>query len=133
MTRALGAGVVYFLLVFAIGFVLGTVRVLTLEPTLGKLMSVTLELPLMLAASYYISGLLIRRLRIRPDAEDRLLMGLSAFALLLLAEVALAVSLMGETPAIWARSLITPAGAFGLFGQGLFALMPLFWLYVRRL
>jgi len=41
----------YFLPVFALGFVLGTVRTLWLAPMLGELAAVAAELPVMLAAS----------------------------------------------------------------------------------
>ncbi len=42
----------YWLGIFALGFVLGTARTLWLEPMLGAVPAVTLELPVMLAASW---------------------------------------------------------------------------------
>ena len=52
MTAALKAGVTYFALVYAIGFLLGTVRVLLLMPLVGETAAVLLEAPLMLAVSW---------------------------------------------------------------------------------
>ncbi len=54
--RAVLAGVLYFGLVFALGFILGTLRVLVLEPRLGSTGAVLLELPVMLAASWLLCG-----------------------------------------------------------------------------
>jgi hypothetical protein len=51
-------------------------------------------------------------------------MGLIAFALLMLAELALARVLAGQSVRQWAAGLLTPAGALGLAGQVGFALMP---------
>jgi len=49
------AGCVYALSVFAIGFVLGAIRVLVLAPRLGNAVAVALEVPFMLAVSWKLS------------------------------------------------------------------------------
>jgi hypothetical protein len=51
-------------------------------------------------------------------------MGLIAFALLMLAELALAQLLAGQSARQWVEGLTNPAGALGLAGQVGFALMP---------
>jgi hypothetical protein len=51
MAAAICAGVAYSVIVFLIGFSFGTVRVLLLIPHLGETVAVSLEAPIMLAAS----------------------------------------------------------------------------------
>src|SRR5690606_39056760 len=47
----LHAALAYWAAIFALGFVLGTVRTLWLAPAVGELAAVALELPVMLGAS----------------------------------------------------------------------------------
>jgi hypothetical protein len=61
MTPAAQAGSTYFGLVLALGFALGTLRVLALAPYLGPTGAVLVELPIMLAASWVLCGWLIAR------------------------------------------------------------------------
>jgi hypothetical protein len=117
------AALAYFAPVFALGFVLGTVRTLWLAPALGEVPAVAAELPVMLAASWLLARRVVRRHAVAGRGEA-LGLGLAAFALLLLAELALAVTLAGQSPADWAAALTRPAGALGLAGQALFALLP---------
>lgn len=127
---ALRTGFWYFLAVFALGFVLGTVRVLWLAPAIGEIAAVCAELPVMLAFSWFVCA----RLTVgRPDLNGiapRLLMGGSAFVLLMAAEAALATLVFGKPPIAYVASLLSPAGEIGLAGQGVFALIP--WLQRPR-
>ena len=120
--RALVAGAYYFQIVFAIGFALGTLRALVVAPRIGETSAVMLELPIILAASWYVSGALDARFRISQN--HRLIMGFFAFALLMLAEAALSVALFGRTIAEHLAHYRTFSGAAGLAGQVLFALTP---------
>jgi hypothetical protein len=122
------AALAYWAVVFALGFVLGTLRVLWLAPLIGVLPATALELPVMLAASWWAAGWLVRRFGIGTSGEA-LAMGLLAFALLMAAEYALAAVLAGEAPGEWLSGLRQPHALLGLAGQGLFALMP--WWRVR--
>ncbi|MFY8048705.1 MAG: hypothetical protein ACOVNS_07770 [Erythrobacter sp.] len=124
----LRAAVAYWAMVFALGFVLGTVRVLWLAPLVGLVPATLIELPVMLGASWLASGWLVRRFAI-TDSGAALAMGGLAFALLMGAECALAVMLAGETPAQWLAGLRQPHAALGLAGQMVFAVMP--WWRVR--
>lgn len=119
----LRAAVAYWAVVFALGFVLGTVRVLWLAPQVGLMPATALELPVMLAASWLASGWLVRRFGI-AGAREALAAGLAAFALLMVAECALAVTMMDQTPAQWLAGLRQPHALLGLAGQIVFALMP---------
>lgn len=113
----------YWAVVFALGFVLGTVRVLWIAPAVGLLPATALELPVMLGASWIASGWLVRRFALRAGGEA-LAAGALAFALLMAAECALAGVLSGQSPAQWLAGLAEPHAALGLAGQVLFALMP---------
>lgn len=118
------AAVSYWGIVFALGFVLGTVRVLWLAPRLGPLGATALELPVMLGASWLAAGWTVRRFAIvRPGAA--LATGGLAFALLMAAECVLAVVGFGQTPAEWLAGLAEPPAAIGLAAQVAFAFMPL--------
>lgn len=124
-THAVRAGSIYFTIVFAAGFALGTVRVLLLVPRFGPLTSVLLELPLMLAVSWMACGWVVRRFQVPPRIPPRLAMGAIAFALLMLAEVILSVAVFGSSMSDYLRDLTTMHGLVGLGGQILFALFPL--------
>jgi hypothetical protein len=113
----------YFAAIFALGFVLGTMRTLWLAPRLGETGAVLAELPVMLAASWWCARRIVARAAL-PGRGAALALGGLAFALLLAAELALALLLFGETAAAWLASLARLPGALGLAGQMLFGLMP---------
>ncbi len=117
------SGAYYFALIFALGFVLGTVRVLWLVPMIGEMNAVLAELPVMLTASWFAARWLVRHYAL-VQVRARAVMGIFAFALLMLVEVTLAGLLFGEAPAEWFRSIFAKPGIIGLAGQILFALMP---------
>lgn len=126
--RLASAGLAYWAVVFALGFVLGTIRVLWLAPLVGVVPATLIELPVMLTASWLAAGWLVRRFAIMRGSEA-LVMGGLAFGLLMAAECALAVGLMGQTPAQWLADLRQPHALLGLAGQVMFALIP--WWRVR--
>ena len=121
--RIFEAAATYWAMVFALGFVLGTIRVLWVIPIVGLLPATLLELPVMLGASWLVAGWLVRRFAL-ASPRQALTAGALAFALLMLAECALAGLLSGETPAQWFAGLGQSHALLGLAGQVLFALMP---------
>jgi hypothetical protein len=123
MATALVVGFRYYLIIFAIGFALGTIRTLVLAPSLGAFAAVALELPVMLAACWWVCGRLVRHLP--PGLAPRVVMGGSAFVLLMFTEFAMSIWLFGRSPAAYAAGLVTAAGLLGLAGQIAFALLPL--------
>jgi hypothetical protein len=123
------AAAAYWATVFAFAFVLGTFRTLWLTPRLGDIAATLCELPLVLAASWLAARRITRRFGVSAPGAA-LAMGLIAFALLMLAELALAQLLADQSPRQWAASLTTPAGLLGLAGQLGFALMP-WWVWGR--
>lgn len=124
MTRAIRAGFAYFALVFAVAFLLGIVRTLWIAPELGATNAVLVELPLMLAVSWFVARWLVPRMAIGSAAEQ-LMMGVTAFATLMLAELGLAVLLLDQTFAIWFGELFGIPGILGFLGQIGFGAIPL--------
>lgn len=127
-TPVLRPAAAYFGIVFAAGFALGTLRTLFLAPRFGELWAVLLELPIMLAISWWACGQVVTRFHVPPRLAPRAVMGVLAFGFLMLAEVVLSVGLFGRSMSEYAGDLTTPHGLVGLGGQVAFALMPL----VRR-
>jgi hypothetical protein len=119
------AGLACFASVFAAGFALGTVRVLFLQPIIGPTLATFCELPMMLTVSWITCGWAIRRWSVSPSTRDRLIMGLTALAMLLLAEALLGTYGFGRSPAQQMQALLTPAGLLGLVAQIAFAGVPL--------
>jgi hypothetical protein len=122
MPRFVTPAVSYVALIFAAAFVLGALRVTLIAPATGPLLAVALEVPVVLALSWLVAGRLLNRWPLRRP--DRLAMGALAFALLMLAELALALA-FGQTPARFLADLATPPGTLGLAGQIGFGLIPI--------
>jgi heme/copper-type cytochrome/quinol oxidase subunit 4 len=131
MTRSATAGFAYFAIVFGIGFVLGTVRVLVAVPRFGALVSELIELPIILTAAWIVCDRLSARLHVARRSRPRLTMGAVAFALLMIAELALSVSLFGNSVSEHFARYGSLPGALGLAGQILFAAFPLLQLAFR--
>jgi hypothetical protein len=115
------AGALYAIVVFSIGFILGTIRVLLLAPRLGDTTAVIIEAPIMLAASWFVCRWCVDRLDVRRTVPVRSLMGLVAF--LVLAEVGLG-ALFGRSLVDQLASYGSPSGAIGLAAQLIFAMFP---------
>jgi hypothetical protein len=124
MPAALIAGVLYFAIVFAVGFALGTLRVTTLAPRLGELAAVAVEVPAMLVASWLASAWLVRGFRVPRTSVARLAMGGIALAVLVAAEWALGLVLFGRTAGEQIAAWTTPPGLLGLAAQLAFGLVP---------
>ena len=125
MTSPLKSGAFYFALVFAAGFVLGAIRTLLLAPRVGDLAAVAIELPVMLAVAWFACGAVLRWVKPGQGIAARAVMGLLAFALLMAAELALALLLGVPSTSAWLVSLTSAHGLLGLAGQIVFAIFPL--------
>jgi hypothetical protein len=126
------AGIQYFVMVFTAGFVLGTARAMAVAPRIGEFGAVLVELPIMLALSWWICGWLVRRHKVPARWTARATMGGTAFVLLLIAEWTLALGPFGRTAADQWSHYATAAGFLGLAGQVLFAAFPLLQLNRKR-
>ena len=110
---------------FGLGFLLGTIRVLTIAPVIGGFEASLAEIPIMLAACWLICGWVLRRWPVAPTASARLGMGMGALVLLLAAEVALGLYGFGRSWTGQLAAFAAPEGVAGLAAQGIFALLPL--------
>lgn len=126
----ISAAIAYWAVVFALGFVLGPIRVFWLAPQTGVLAATALEIPFMLLASWWITGWLMMRFGIASRGAA-LAMGLGAFALLLASECVLAITLVGASPGQWLTGFVQPHAMLGLAGQGVFAIIPWLRLLLR--
>jgi hypothetical protein len=132
MTTALKAGASYFTIVYLVGFVLGTVRVLALAPRIGEVAAVLLETPIMLAASWIASRLCTRTFGVPPEVRRRLVMGGAAFALLILGEVGVSILALRRSWESTLAAILSPSGLIGLSAQVAFALLPLLQAVLKR-
>jgi hypothetical protein len=132
MRRAVEAGLVYGALIFALGFVFGTLRELLLAPLLGRDAVVVAEGPLILLAAWFLAWWLIRGHGIARQVASRLGMGLIAFTLLMSGEAAVAMFGYGRTLAMHLQAYATTQGMLELMPQLAFALFPMLHLVRER-
>ena len=118
------AGLVYALSAFAIGFGLGTIRMLFVAPRLGATIAVLIEVPIILYASWMVARWCIAHFAVAESRASRALMGITAFAALLLCELGLSSLLFGRSIAAFFVEYASTAGAIGLGAQVLFAAFP---------
>ena len=122
--KILKPGFLYFLGIFALGFVLGTVRISVLVPRIGALYGVLLEIPIMLSVSWFFSRWLILRYSVQSGVKPLLAFGFWAFFLLISTETVFALTVFGQTPAEYLAGLQTLPGALGLGAQIVFGIIP---------
>ncbi len=123
MTTGLKAGVLYFAIVYAAGFMFGTLRVLVVAPAFGEFAAVLVELPLILAVAWIACGFVLHRFAVPKIA--RATMAATSLALLLLAELGTGVFAFGQTPDAAVARMLAPGNWLGLAGQLLFVAFPL--------
>ena len=125
--KVLQSTLCYFGIVFAAGFVLGTIRVLMLEPAVGPQTAELLELPVMVTISYISAGFVVDRFGI-PDLKTALAVGAAAFTLLVILEFTVVLGIRGVTlqEALAARASVAGvAYALSLILYGLFPAVKL--------
>ena len=126
MKEILKAGVLYFVLIFAAGFVLGTVRTLWLVPRLGARTAELMEAPVMLAVSVLAVRWVVQHVRVPPLWPRRLAMGSIAFGLMLLAEFTVVLWIRGLTIHEYFETRDPVSGAAYFVALGAFAVIPIF-------
>ena len=125
MAASLLAGLAYFACVFSAGCGLGMIRILFVVPAVGETAAVSLELPFILAWSWFVCGWLLRRIAVPAGTTGRLGMGVTAFAVLMIVELGLPVLVGGRSLGDGFAQYQQVPGLIGLFGQIAFALLPL--------
>jgi hypothetical protein len=86
--QTLKAGVIYFLLVFAVGWILGPIRELWAVPHVGRVAAMLCEAVILLIAMTVAARWVIRRFEVPQKLFDTLSIGLIAIGLLFPAEIA---------------------------------------------
>jgi hypothetical protein len=123
--QTLKAGAFYFVLVFAAGFVLGTIRTLWIVPRVGARTAEMIETPIMFAVIVFAAHWVAKRLLLPPTLAMRLGFGFVGLALLLITEFTVVLWLRGLTIRNYFASRDPVAGTVYLIMLGVFALMPL--------
>ena len=124
MTPIVRASFLYFALVMGAGFLLGSVRVLLVVPRLGERWAELAEMPIMATVIFVAAGYILRRY---PEVQTRgraLVVGFTALALSVSAELVLAVVLQSQSLAEYLASRDKLSGSVYLVLLVAFALMP---------
>jgi hypothetical protein len=130
LLRATRAGALYAIIVFVIGFILGTIRVLLVAPRLGETTAVIFEAPIMLAASWFVCRWCVDRLDVAAIVPARSLMGVVAFLVLMSTEIGLG-TVLGRSLMDQLAAYKSPPGAIGLGAQMVFAMYPVIQVWRR--
>ena len=117
--------VVYFALVFGVGFLLGVVRVLLLEPYLGERWAALAEMPLMLVAIILSARFIVRRFP-ASRRTSYLVSGGVALLLLVLVEFSVVLGIRGLSINQYFAERDPLAGGVYAFMLIIFAAMPWF-------
>ena len=113
----------YFGLVFGVGFLLGPIRVLWLEPRFGPIIATACEAPFMLLAILVAARWVPSVLNIRRDPKTLVLIGVGSLVLLQIADFSIGW-LRGITPKEQLVRLLTGQGNIYAALLALFAIMP---------
>ena len=124
--QILRAGALYFTLVFAVGFTLGTIRTLWVAPALGARTAELIEAPIMFAVSILAARWVARRLRFPVDWRSRLAFGCFALGLMLLVEFTFVLWIRGLTLREYLAARDPISGGAYVLALVAFALMPIF-------
>jgi len=120
----LKAGLIYFLLVFALGWVLGPIRELWAVPRFGRIAALLVEAVIMLVAMVVSSWWVMRRFNVPQTLGSTIRMGLVALAILAPAEIAGVLWVRGISLREYLASFVTSPGVISLVMFLVFAAMP---------
>lgn len=123
--QILKAGGLYFGLVFAAGFVLGTIRTLWITPNLGERTAELIESPLMLAVTVFAARFVVGFRSWLPGTSARLGAGLVGLGLLIAAETGVVLGLRRITMPEYVAGRDPVAGIVYVVLLAIFAVMPL--------
>jgi len=130
--RVLKAGVIYFLLLFALGWILGPIRELWAVPRFGRMTALLVEAIIMLIAMIVAAGWVTLRFDVPRTLGSTIPVGLVALVILAPAEIAGALWVRGQSLQDYAASFVTGPGLISLVLFVLFAVMPTLVTLVRR-
>jgi hypothetical protein len=124
MRNILAAATLYFIIVFGVGFLLGPIRVLLLEPRIGAVRAALCEAPFLLGAILVASRVAPRALQLDGRKGALLAVGLIALGMQQIADLAVGLALRGLSLPEQLARLATPEGAIYAALLVLFAVMP---------
>ena len=119
------AALVYFALVFGLGFLLGAIRVPFIVPRLGRRKAELLEMPFMLVGIILAARFLVKQFVLPNTIFAYLSVGMLALSLLIMAEGLLVICLHKQTIRQYIASRDSISGSAYLVLLIIFALMPL--------
>jgi type IV secretory pathway TrbD component len=119
------AGVLYFALVFGLGFVLGTIRTLWVVPRVGARTAELMEMPIMLAVTIGAARWTVLRLSVPMMWSARLGMGCIALVLMLIAEFGFVLWIRGLSIKEYFATRDPVSGTIYYVVLVVFAIMPL--------
>src|SRR5438128_2441694 len=122
--RALKAGVLYFLLVFAVGWIMGPIRELWAVPHFGRMAAMLSEAVIMLIAMMVAAIWVTRQFDLPRTLPATISMGLIAIGLLSPAEIAGVIWVRRPSLQEYLASFLTAPGVISLLMFLLFAFMP---------
>lgn len=123
--QILKAALLYFAIVFGVGFLLGTIRTLFLVPRLGARAAKLLEMPVMLVVIVVTARVAVRSQSVPSRKSARLAVGCIGLILMLAAEFGLVLSLRGISIRQYLATRDPVAGTLYYIMLVVFALMPL--------
>jgi hypothetical protein len=123
--RIFAGGVMYFVLVFGAGFILGSIRIPFMTPRFGERISELIEMPVMFVVVLLSARFVARRFSLPATTSTRLFVGLIALGLMLVAEFLLAVAVQDRSLGAYIASRDPISGTVYLAMLVLFGLMPL--------
>jgi type IV secretory pathway TrbD component len=119
------AGVLYFMVVFGVGFVLGAIRTLWFVPRVGARTAELMEMPIMLAVTIVAARWTVLRLSVLSMWYARLELGSIALALMLIAEFGLVLWIRGLSIKEYLATRDPVSGTVYYVMLAVFAVMPL--------
>lgn len=123
--QILKAGILYFALVFGVGFVLGSVRTLWVVPRFGARTAELMETPIMFVVTIVAARWVVRRLAVPRKPSNRLGMGCIGLGLMLVAEFTLVLWLRGVSINEYLASRDPVSGTVYYVMLGVLCIMPL--------
>jgi hypothetical protein len=130
LVQILKAGLLYFAIVFGMGFMFGAIRTVWIVPRVGTRLAELMETPIMLVVTIVAARWIVLHLAIPSTPSARLGMGGIALCLLLIAEFGLVLWLRGLSIREYLATRDPVSGTVYYVMLGAFAIMPL--LLVRR-
>jgi hypothetical protein len=123
--QILKAALLYFAIVFGVGFLLGTIRTLFLVPRLGARAAELLEMPVMLVVIVVTARVAVRSRSVPSTKSARLAVGCIGLILMLAAEFGFVLWLRGISIGQYLAIRDCVAGSLYYAMLVVFALMPL--------